>query len=259
VIACAGHRHIPGSEVTTMIKRLLATFLLLAALTACGTTPSAVGIHLDAALVTPVDVTLTWHDDGPAPAGHVVEYATHQDGPFTTLGFLPAAQTSYRHQNLMPHTTFYYRVRPYYGPASDSVDVTLPPGAYDDAAHADDQAWAAPTTDPARTRATQAIRRPATATSGAPTDLTAIVMNDNGVRLTWVDNARDEDGYLMEIKAADAEDFQVVQVMDPRVNSCGVATLPDEKRAAYRVRAFYYGGPSTIAHATTGDSSTGPA
>lgn len=242
-----------------MIKRLLPAFLLLVTSTACGTPPSAAGIRLDAALVTPVDVTLTWHDDGPAAAGHVVEYATQQDGPYTTLGFVPPALTSYRHQDLMPHTTFYYRVRPYYGPASGSVDVTLPPGAYDDAAHADDQAWAAPTTDPGRNRATQPIRRPATATSGAPTDLSAIVMNDNGVRLTWVDHARDEDGYLLEIKAADATDFQVVQVMDPRVNSCGVATLPDEKQAVYRVRAFYYGDPSTLAHATTGDSSTGPA
>ena len=105
----------------------------------------------------------------------------------------------------------------------------------------------------------RAIRQPATATSGTPTDLSATIMNDNGVRLTWVDHARDEDGYLMEIKAAGADDFQVVQVMDPRVNSCGVATLPDEKQATYRVRAFYYGGPSTIASATTGDSPTGPA
>jgi hypothetical protein len=241
-----------------MIKRPLLTVLLLAALTACGTTPSAPGIRLDAALVTPVDVTLTWHDDGPAPAGHVVEYATRPDGPYTTLGFVPAAGTSYRHQNLMPHTTFYYRVRPYFGPASDTVDVTLPPGAYDDEAHADDQSWAAPSTEPGRNKATQPIRRPATAASGAPTGLAAKVMNDNGVRFTWVDHARDEDGYLMEIKATGAKDFQVVQVMDPRVNSCGVATLPDEKQAAYRVRAFYYGDPAATAHATTGDASVGP-
>lgn len=235
-----------------MMRRLLAAALLLAALTACGTTTSAADIRLTATLVTPVDVTLTWHDDGPAPAGHVVEYATHDGGPYTVLGFVVAAQTSYRHQNIMPHTTFYYRVRPYYGPASEAVDVTLPPGAYDDDAHADDQAWAAPRAEPGRNQADQAIRAPDAAASGAPTDLAPTVMNDNGVRLTWVDHARDEDGYLMEIKAADAEDFQVVQVLDPRVNACGVATLPDEKRAAYRVRAFYYGDRSAIAHATTG-------
>jgi hypothetical protein len=242
-----------------MTKRLLATALLLAALTACGTTPSATGIRLDAALVTPVDVTLTWHDDGPTPAGHVVEYATRREGPYTVLGFVAPAENGYRHQNLMPHTTFYYRVRPYYGPASNTVDVTLPPGAYDDEAHADDQAWAAPSTVPGRNQATQAIRRPATANSGAPTDLAAAVMNDNGVRLTWVDHARDEDGYLMEIEAAGDKDFHVVQVMDPGVNSCGVATLPNEKQAAYRIRAFYYGGPSTVAQATTGDAAAGPA
>lgn len=239
-----------------MIKWLLASALLLATLTGCGSTPpAATALRLDAALVTPVDVTLTWHDNGPTAAGHVVEYATNPDGPFTVLGFLGPAQTSYQHQNLMPHTTFYYRVRPYYGPTSNTIDVTLPPGAYDDQAHADDQSWAPPRSEPGRNRATQSIRRPATANSGAPTDLSATVMDNNGIRLTWVDHAKDADGYLMELKASGDKDFQAVQVMDPDINSCGVATLPTEKAAAYKVRAFYYGGPSGIAEETTGESS----
>jgi hypothetical protein len=92
---------------------------------------------------------------------------------------------------------------------------------------------------------------PTSATSGAPTDLAATVMNDNGVRLTWVDHAKDEDGYLMEIRAAGDDDFHVVRVMDPGINSCGVVTLPNEKKAAYEVRAFYYGAPSNIVQETT--------
>jgi hypothetical protein len=234
-----------------MSRILAATVVLLVALAGCGTTPPPrAGIQLTATLVAPVDVTLTWQDNGPPPAGHVVEYATQPSGPYTVLGFLPPRQTTYRHQNLMPDTIFYYRVLPYYGPASNTADVTLPPGAYDDQAHADDQAWAAPKTVPGHNGATVSIRRAATA--GAPTDLTATVMNDNGVLLTWSDHASDEDGYLLAIKPAASKDFQVIQLLPPRTNSCGVATLPDEKRAAFQVRAFYYGSPSNVASRTTG-------
>jgi hypothetical protein len=41
-------------------------------------------------------------------------------------------------------------------------------------------------------------------------------------------------------------------VLDPDVNQYGLVTLPTEKRASYRVRAYFSGAPSNLAKQTTG-------
>ena len=233
-----------------MIKRL-SVLLLMALLGGCASTAAATrptGVRLTATLVSPTNVTLSWQDNGPAPAGRVVEYATAPNGPFTPLGFLPPKQTTFKHTDLMPTTTFYYRVRPLYGPASHTVEVALPPGAYKD----EDQSWATPRTVPGNPVAKQSIRNASTATSGAPTNLTASIVNANGIRFTWTDHASDADGYLVESEPAGATDFNAIELLGPDINTCGVVTLPTEKKATYLIRAFYYGHPSNTAHQTTG-------
>jgi hypothetical protein len=205
-------------------------------------------IRLTATLDSPVDITLRWVDHGPPAAGHLVEFATAPRGPYTVLGFLPAGQSSYAHRELMPHTPFYYRVRPFYGPASDQVDVALPPGDFDENDPAD-QDWARPRTVPPPGPVTTASVRTAAA---APTDLRGTVMDPNGIRFTWTDHATGERGYLLEVRAAGQADFAEVAVFDRDVNSAGLVTLPDEKRASYRVRAYYTGRASNVARRTTG-------
>ena len=240
---------------------VLGALVLLMALAGCGSTSSPKSadpaIQLTATLMSPTDITLTWHDSahpqpprpgGMAPAGHIVEYATAPGGPFTILGFLPASQTTYAHRDLMPTTAFYYRVRPFYGPASHTVDVRLPPGAYND----QDQAWATPRAVP-QAVVKQSIRDPRTASAAAPTSLTATVMNPNGIKFAWTDHASDADGYLVESKPAGSPDFNAIQLLGPDINTCGVVTLPTEKNATYQIRAFYYGQSSNVAHQTTGN------
>jgi hypothetical protein len=229
-----------------------AALLAAMVLAACG--PAAPGIHLDAGLTAPDHVRLRWQGTDPGAAGAVVEFATEPRGQYAVLGFEPAGHDTLDHPDLMPGTTFYYRVRPYYGPASATVDVTLPPGAFDENAHADDPDWGAPRTRPAPGVATVSIH---TAGQGAPTDLRATVMDPNGIRFTWTDHASDEDGYLVEVRAAGSAEFRVAAVLDPDINTYGLVTLPEEKRAAYRVRAFYYGAPSNIANQTTGHDNAG--
>lgn len=109
----------------------------------------------------------------------------------------------------------------------------MPAGTYDDQTHANDQQWASPRALPAAPVAAASIRNPSTAAAGAATDLTATVINANGVRLTWTDHASDAEGYLVEVEPAGSTRFTVVQLVDPNINSCGVITLPDEKRAAF--------------------------
>ncbi|MFC8827526.1 hypothetical protein ACFT9I_19550, partial [Streptomyces sp. NPDC057137] len=45
-------------------------------------------------------------------------------------------------------------------------------------------------------------------------------------------------------------------LLNPDINSFGLITLPEEKQASYRVRAFVYGEQSNVVHLTTGSDPT---
>jgi hypothetical protein len=215
-------------------------------------------IALSAALLSPTDVRLTWKDPAPNAAGYVVEYATEPQGEFTTLGFLPPDQGTFTHADLMPETTFYYRVRPYYGPASNPVEVALPDRLSDKEyasrfARPEDYSWASPRTIP-DDAAKLSIRSAASAAKAAPTGLKAALVQStvSGFLLTWSDHASDADGYLLEMKPDQSPVFAVRALLDRGANSFGYAFEPPERRATLRVRAFYYGQPSNLVHETTG-------
>jgi hypothetical protein len=240
-----------------MVSAVVAV-LVTAGLAGCSSPPGhhekaapAPATHLVAKLISPTNVTLEWKGAEPGAVGRVVEFATEPDGAYSILQFVPNRQTSFTHRDLMPETSFYYRVRPYYGPASTAVPVTLPDGPFDDKAQAADREWARPQTIARGPVGQQSIRN-SNAAAAAPADLRATIMDANSIRFTWIDHASDEEGYLLEVKAAGSDDFTPVEVMNPNVNSVGLITLPDEKKASYRLRAFYYGKPSNQAHQTTG-------
>jgi hypothetical protein len=241
--------------VRRLLLAVLVPLAIGAGLAGCSSAPAGAtgsgdpSVQLAARLATPTSVVLSWRDDDRAAVYRSVEYATDPGGPYTVLGFVPGRQTTFTHPDLMPQTVFYYRLRPVYGPESGVVDVTLPAGPFDENAHQDDPDWAAPRVLPRGAAGTQSVRQP----GAAPTDLAATVMDANGIRFTWTDHASGEQGYLLEVRPAGAADFGVAATLDPDVNSFGLVTLPDEKHASYRVRAYYYGNPSTVAHATTGD------
>jgi hypothetical protein len=218
---------------------LVAPALALAACTGPAASESSPFV-LDAELVTPTDIALSWHGGTDDAAANVVEFATEPDGRYTILEFLPPDRTTFEHPDLMPSTPFYYRIRPVHGPASDEVDVSMadapptpPPGD-----------WSAPRTIPSQ-RAHQSGL-------GRPTDLSATVVAPDGVRFTWTDNAADETGYLLESSPASTAGYRVVAVLDRDVNAVGLVMLPEERLASYRVRAYVFGAASTVAHETTG-------
>jgi hypothetical protein len=221
------------------------------------------GIALSAALLSPIDVKLTWNDPGSNAAGYIVEYATDPKDEFTTLGFLPPDQHTFTHPRLMPETTWYYRVRAYYGPASNEVEVALPDRLSDKEYAArfkrpEDYNWATPRTipDSGSNVAKLSLRNSESAAKAAPADLkgTLVPKTVSGFLLTWSDRSNDEEGYLVEMKSDRDQAFGVRAFVPPGTNSFGYAFEPPERRGTLRVRAFYYGPLSNMAQARTGRS-----
>lgn len=241
-----------------MPKRFLVLPALALLLSACATTDSAtpdpavkqapgqLSVHLD----TPVDATIRWDNSGPPVAGRVLEYAHQPDGEYTVLKFLAPEETSFRHPDLIPETRFYYRLRPFYGTASPEQAVTLPEPKPGEKPEEDGHEWAVPQTLPGAPAATQSLR--GNASAAAPTEVKATVMTSQGIRFTWRDNATDEDHYAIEVKAAGAQSWSTAALLDPNITSFGLVTLPEERTAAYRVRAFYYGSASNLVDIRTG-------
>ena len=223
-----------------MIKRLSLVGLLF--LAACGQEQQ--DPVLTSELTSPTDVTLHWRPEAGA-AGQVVEYANAADGEYVVLEFAPPAKDSFKHPDLIPETQFYYRVRPFTGPASATVDVALPPG--DEVPEIEGPDWTAPRKDGKGAK-------PVSSPEAAAGNLKAEVKHANGILFTWTDNASDEEGYLLEIKPAGAADYRIAAQLDPNVTSFGLVTLPEEKRASYRVRPYRFGEPSNLVHETTGKS-----
>jgi hypothetical protein len=215
--------------------------LLAACLVGCGQEERQ---RLTATLTSPTDVSLVWEAE-PGAAGQVVEYANVPDGDYTVLEFVPPDRTSYEHPDLIPQTEFYYRVRSFHGPASATVDVTLPPG--DEVPDSDGHAWAEPVTGPSGAS-------PVRSADAGLLDLSAEIKHANGILFTWTDRFEGEEGYLLEVRPAGAADFSVAAQLDPDVRSFGLITLSTEKNATYRVRAYYYGAATNVAHQKTGDT-----
>ncbi|MFF1450513.1 fibronectin type III domain-containing protein [Streptomyces sp. NPDC058274] len=234
--------------------RLAVPAVLLVALSACSapprTTTSEAGRALSAVLTTPTDIDLTWKGQRPGTSGHVLEFATDNAGPYTVLQYLPPSVVAYRHPDLMPHTTFFYRLRDFRGPASDPVRVNLPEGELTTADEESSHAWL-----PARKVAAREV--PGTplriSGTGAPTGLKAEVKHANGILFTWTDHASDEDGFLLEIRRQGSTVYEPLVVLDPDTNATGLITLPAEKRASYRIRAFTYGARSNVVRLKTGE------
>jgi hypothetical protein len=228
-----------------VLTKFLIPAAVLLALVGCASTPAPSDQALTATLVGGDNVNLSWRSPSPARAGEVVEYSNSATGQFTPLDFVPPAQTTYAHDKLIPDTAFYYKVVPYFGPTTNAVTVDLPPGAGTD----DAGSWATPATLPG-----PAPHASAHTSAGEPTDLKATIEAANGIKLTWTDNDTDAVGYFVEIQPQGSKNFQVVQVLDPKINTCGIITLPGEKHLTIRIRAAYYGTPTNTVMQRTGDS-----
>lgn len=218
-------------------------------------------IQLSARLVSPVDIALEWHDPATNVAGHVLEYTNRPDTEdYVPLGFFPPDRNQFIHPRLIPQTTFYYRVRPYYGPLSNAVDVSLPEELSAEAYAAayalpEDYRWAPPAMVPEASNVTKrSIRNSATHAGAAPSNLIAELATHtvSGFKLTWADHSNDEEGFFLERRREGSSEFHVCALLEPNINSFGWAFEPPEKTGSFRIRAYYYGKPSKVVMRLTG-------
>jgi hypothetical protein len=204
---------------------------------------------LSARLAEAVTIELRWKDDAAQEAGYVVEGYFVSPGAtreFVRIDTVPADTTVYRHEKLMPHTTFVYRVRAFFGRASNEARiVTGSAGAA--------QLTVPETPRPAAATPTalqKSLRSRASAAEAAPRDLRATLLPPAGVRLEWKDYARDEEEYFLEIQTDDAP-FRPSVSLAPDATSLVSYDFPFDARVAFRVRAVAYSEPSNVVERTT--------
>jgi hypothetical protein len=212
-------------------------------------------------MLSPVDIALEWHDPATDVAGHVLEYTNHPGKEeYVPLGFFPQNHNKFTHPRLIPETKFYYRVRAYYGPTSNAVEVSLPKELTAEAYAAayalpEDYQWAPPATLPESNVSKTSIRNTATPTGAAPSNLKAELATNtvSGFKLTWTDRSTDEEGFFLERKREGSTEFLVCAVVESNINSFGWAFEPPETTGSFRVRAYYYGNPSNVVMLLTGE------
>lgn len=210
---------------------------------------------------TSTDVVLTWRDSPGDPAGHIVEYTNHPTDEWVILSFIPAGRNTFTHPRLAPGTPYNYRVRPFHGAASAPIEVTVAAGlsdkAYADAyALPEDYSWAPPASlaRPGDSiRALKSLRQSTTVAHAAPSGFRADLATGtvSGFKLTWLDQASDEEGFLLE-QVRGPGDFVVCAVIEPNINAFGWALEPPARKATFRIRAYYYGPPSNVVRIQTG-------
>jgi len=204
---------------------------------------------LTATLADPINIDLKWKNHATDAAGYFVEYSPNLNGEFDIIAALPPDATSYRHPNLMPQTRFLYRVLPFFGKASNVAEITTGKQGPQQNPSPD----LAKTVPPSPSHEVKkSVKSTLTAAEAAPTDLKATLIPPAGVKLEWKDHAKDEDGYLLEIKSGKNSDFEVSAFLNPGTTSLISYDFPFETTFYFRVRPFFYGKPSNLAEKTTG-------
>ncbi|MGH7600708.1 MAG: fibronectin type III domain-containing protein, partial [bacterium] len=168
-------------------------------------------------------INLAWTDNSNNEDGFKIEIKAGPSGTYTEIAAVEANVTSYSSTGLEASTQYFYRVRAY-NTESNS--------AYSNAANA------TTLSDP----------------PAAPSDLTATVVSDTRIDLTWQDNASNETGFKIERKLNSAVTYSEIATVGANVTSYSNTDLAANTMYSYRVRAYNTGGNSVysdVASATT--------
>lgn len=114
--------------------------------------------------------------------------------------------------------------------------------------------------EPPAAAAPQTVFEEATAPPAAPTNLQAVALSNTQIRLTWQDNATDEDEYRIEARSAASSTFTDLGAVPANSTAANIVGLSPSTTYFFRVRARNDQGfspYSNVASATTqGGAST---
>lgn len=228
-------------------------FVALVLLFGCSTANFS-SINSNTAFASPTELTtvltngnnamLHWKNNATADSGVWIEY--------TTLGYdwiqldaFPSDENvnEFLHANLAPRTRFLYRLQPFFGRPTKTLEITT--GNSTNGATSFSDGPISPTNN-ISTGKKFSVRSLKTFVKAAPADLTATLSSPTSVDLHWRNHAADEDGYLLEISAHPKSDFAPCALLPANATSFRKTHLPPKTKIYFRVRAFFYGKPSDV-------------
>jgi fibronectin type 3 domain-containing protein len=179
---------------------------------------------LKAATISQTEIDLTWQPGASGVGGYAIDRST--DGvnyiPLINVG---ASVTSYKNKNCSPSMTYTYRVKAYNG------------GSY------------------------SAYSNPATATTppnvpAQPSNLTAKVISQTEIDLSWTNNATTQTGFIL-LRSTDDQNFSQVGTAAASATTYADTSCAPNTTYYYEVEAYNAGGPSLPA-TTIGQGTTPP-
>jgi len=210
--------------------------------------------HSAAAFAAPTELSATptngnvfirWKINATADGGVWIEYTT-PGSDYVPLDALDSdsGETSFIHPNVPAQTTFLYRLQPFFGQPTKSIEITTGAAASNEVSNLP-MGPIDPTNNVAFDRYRKySIRRLASFSRAMPSDLTATLSAPTSVDLRWKDHSTDEDGYLLEVSASPVEAFVACALLPPNTTSFRKTGLPPQTKCYFRVRAFFYDKPT---------------
>ncbi len=183
--------------------------------------PAASPSDLEAATISTSRIKLTWEDNSSNETGFKIE-RKKSGGTYTQIEAVDEDTTSFTDTGLANNTNYYYRVRAY-NDAGDSL-----------------------------------YSNEAVATTGLvpdePSDLTATVVSNSRIELTWQDNSSNETGFKIERKKSGGSYTRIATVGEDITNIINTG-LAGNTKYYYRISAYNTAGDSAYSNevsATTG-------
>ena len=165
-------------------------------------------------------VHLTWVDDAHNEVGFVV-WRRIVDGEWERFSVLPADSEEEHVTGLLPARRYEFAIGAYNNNETNNA-------SYGE--------WVT-------------VQLPAPEKPAAPSELTAVTVDNTSVRLTWVDNSDDEDGFEIQFRPQGGG-WRTYRRVTADTESADVAGLEPGGHYTFRVRAYNAGGRSSSNTAT---------
>ncbi|MEQ8572945.1 MAG: T9SS type A sorting domain-containing protein, partial [Fulvivirga sp.] len=171
---------------------------------------------LEATEVTASSVSLVWQDNNASKDSFTIERAS-ETGSFEFLGSVNSSETIYTDNDVEPATVYKYRVKTLLdGKESNYSEILM----------------------------VETLPTP----PDAPSDLVLELISLEQINLIWLDNAANEDGFVLERSVGDNSNYQLLDSLIADVSSYQDLTLGEPDIYFYRIKAYNTGGESAYSN-----------